>query len=105
MTIYYRVFALLFLMVLMCSTTYAGRGGFGGGGRDFGGGGRDFGGGGFHGNNDINIHNNDFHGNYYPNHGYIAPGVVVTVPTDESDCQTIQQCDADGNCVETSNCD
>ena len=55
-----------------------------------------------------NQHNNNYIGNYRPGYGWGEPNVVVTNPEvidNDTDCQSVQQCDAYGNCVQTTQCD
>lgn len=64
--------------------------------------------GGYHQNNEEHDNSNYNYvnpgvGHYYPGNGWGAPGVVI-VPGNDSDCQTIQQCDSNGNCIQTQNC-
>lgn len=62
---------------------------------------------------DFNHRNfNDYHnqniGNYRPGYGWGGDGVVVTNPVvinADTGCQSLQQCDAYGNCVQTTQCD
>ncbi|KTD55466.1 hypothetical protein [Legionella quateirensis] len=67
---------------------------------------------------DYNYHNDDVNvGNYHPGNGWVAPVYVAptyVAPTyiinnsdddDDSDCQTVQQCDSNGNCVQSQSCD
>ncbi|AMP89480.1 hypothetical protein [Legionella pneumophila] len=52
-------------------------------------------------------------GNYHPGYGWVAP--VYATPAYFTptyiindvgyNCQTVQQCDSDGNCIQTQNCD
>ncbi|AMQ28142.1 TPA: hypothetical protein KKX32_002967 [Legionella pneumophila] len=47
-------------------------------------------------------------GNYHPGYGWVAP--VYATPTyiignTGYDCQTVQQCDSEGNCIQSQNCD
>lgn len=69
------------------------------------------GGGGYHAGGEINRGNvNDNRNGYYNNDyrdGYRDNGVVVGVPVDGdvgATCQTVQQCDSNGNCTETQSC-
>lgn len=76
--------------------------GFGGGG-DFHVGGDQ----GFH--QDNGYHDNVYHddgyvGNYHPGNGYGDP-VILNAGDGGSDCQSVQQCDSDGNCTTEQNCD
>lgn len=53
-------------------------------------------------------HNNGYIGNYRPGYGWGEPNVVVTNPDiidNDGGCQAVQQCDAYGNCVQTTQCD
>ncbi|CEG57998.1 hypothetical protein [Legionella fallonii] len=63
---------------------------------------------GYHHNYDNNYYSGYSIGNYYPSGGWVAPTVVidpsVNTTVDESDCQTIQQCNDDGTCILTQDC-
>lgn len=60
---------------------------------------------------DYNYHNGDINvGNYHPGNGwiapaYVAPTYIINNSDDDSDCQSTQQCDSNGNCIQTQNCD
>ena len=63
---------------------------------------------------DYNYHNNTNVGNYHPGNGWIAPAYVApayVAPTyiingtdDNYNCQSVQQCDSNGNCIQTQSC-
>lgn len=90
---------ILFMAIISfsCSTCFAERGG------------------GFHQNNgdhqnDGYHQNNEYNyvapnaGNYHQDNGaWVAP-VVIDPAVNDTDCQTVQQCDSDGNCIESQNC-
>lgn len=113
MSIYFKTHKCLCGLMLMFGllTCAAGIAGHGGGGRggDFNRGGDENRGG------DYNRGGYDNRGRYdnrsgyrdgvYYDNGFAGPGVVVGVPDDEaSSCSTVQQCNDDGNCVQTQVC-
>ncbi len=57
---------------------------------------------------DYNYHNNV--DNYHPGAPvyvaptYVAPGIIINDSDDGYNCQSIQQCDSNGNCIQTQNC-
>lgn len=56
----------------------------------------------------FNNNHNQYIGNYRPGYGWGGDGVVVTNPVvidANTGCQSVQQCDAYGNCVQTTQCD
>lgn len=89
----YRSFV-LFMCLLAGSASFAGRGAYGGGfhqGDD-----------GYH--QDNLYHQNDgYVGNYRPGAGYVAP-VILDAGNEDVNCQSVQQCDSDGTCIQTQNC-
>ncbi len=58
--------------------------------------------------NDYNYYPGYSVGNYYPGNGWVAPEVTInpTVNTtvEDSDCQTIQQCNDNGTCILSQDC-
>lgn len=56
-------------------------------------------------NDDYNAYVNPGVGHYYPGNGYIAPGVVLDPGDVSTNCQTVQQCNDNGTCILTENCD
>ncbi|KTD67505.1 hypothetical protein [Legionella shakespearei] len=52
--------------------------------------------------------NNGYHnsnvGNYYPGNGWVAPTYIINGGGDYDDCQSVQQCDSNGNCIQTQDC-
>jgi hypothetical protein len=64
---------------------------------------------------DYNYHDDVNVGNYHPGNGwiapvyvapaYVAPTYIVNDSDDDSDCQSVQQCDSNGNCIQTQSCD
>ncbi len=58
--------------------------------------------------NNYNYYSGYSVGNYYPGDGWVAPEVTIdpTVNTivDDSDCQTIQQCNDNGTCILSQDC-
>ena len=64
--------------------------------------------GGYHHNYDNNYYSGYSVGNYYPGDGWVAPAVTIapTVNTtvDDSNCQTIQQCNDNGTCILSQDC-
>lgn len=77
-------------------------------------------GGGFHPNAGAggwNHYNDPNIGNYRPGNGWVAPAYVepnYVAPTyiinnsdddDDYNCQSVQQCDGNGNCIQTQSCD
>ena len=97
---------ILILGLLTCAVGNAMHGGGGGGGRggDFN---RD---GDYNRGGDYNRDGDNNRGGYrdgvYYDNGADGPGVVVGVPEGESSstCSTVQQCDDDGNCVQSQVC-
>ena len=96
--------ALLFAIGLLSTVASQAAGRFGGGGdyhHDF--------------NNNVNVNHdyqvNDYHGTYYNGggiygHNWNDSAVVVGYPgVGGTNCSTVEQCDADGNCDENQECD
>lgn len=52
-----------------------------------------------------NYHNNPNVGTYYPGNGWVAPTYIINGSNQNDDCQTEQQCDSNGTCIQTQNCD
>lgn len=61
--------------------------------------------------NAINVHNTDIHvGNYHPGAGWVAPvnaspSYIINGNAFEENCQTVQQCDSNGNCTQNQDCE
>lgn len=60
--------------------------------------------------NHYDVHNNNINvGNYHPGRGwvapvYVAPSYIINGNDYDENCQTVQQCDAYGNCTQTQDC-
>ena len=58
--------------------------------------------------NNTGYHSDDVNvGDYHPGYGWVTPGVVIN-GSDQvnyiSGCQTVQECDSDGNCINSQEC-